>query len=158
MWGMNILLDANILLRLGDPTSASHAVAVAAVLALHGNGDSLHINPQSLYEFWVVATRPLSQNGLGLSVAESLAELTHLRTTFDFLDDSPNLFTEWVAVLSTVACQGKVAHDARYIAAMRTHGITHLLTFNGSDFVRFPGITILDPNKVTPSGPTSRSP
>ena len=43
------------------------------------------------------------------------------------------------------ACHGRVSYDARLVAAMRTHGITRLLTFNGADFVRFPGITILDP-------------
>jgi predicted nucleic acid-binding protein len=38
-----------------------------------------------------------------------------------------------------------VSFDARLVAAMRTYSVTRLLTFNGPDFTRFPGLTILDP-------------
>ena len=33
-------------------------------------------------------------------------------------------------------------------AVMQTHGITHILTPNGSDFARYPGVTVLDPAGV----------
>ena len=36
---------------------------------------------------------------------------------------------------------------------MRTHRLTHLLTFNVADFARFPGITILDPLAVAAPAP-----
>lgn len=155
---MNILLDANVLLRLADPTSATHTIAATAASALRAQGDSLHIVPQCVYEFWVVATRPISSNGLGLSVAECMREVAKVKATFDLLDDKPTLFTEWEAIVSVFACQGKVAHDARYVAAMRTHGLSHLLTFNGSDFARYPGLTALDPNTVAASGRPSQAP
>jgi predicted nucleic acid-binding protein len=49
---------------------------------------------------------------------------------------------------------GKNAHDTRLVAAMLVHGVTHLLTFNVTDFSRFPGLTVLDPATVTlPSSP-----
>ena len=35
---------------------------------------------------------------------------------------------------------------------MKTHGMTHLLTFNGKDFARFPGVTVLDPALVAAGG------
>lgn len=60
-------------------------------------------------------------------------------------------------MVAAYACQGKVAHDARYVAAMRAHGLTHLLTFNGADFARFPGITVLDPHTVATSASTGPS-
>jgi hypothetical protein len=40
---------------------------------------------------------------------------------------------------------GKSGHDARLVAAMVVHGLTHLLTFNTSHFARYSGITVLDP-------------
>jgi hypothetical protein len=43
------------------------------------------------------------------------------------------------------ACHGRVSFDARLVAAMRTYGLTQLLTRNGPDFARFPGLTFLDP-------------
>ncbi len=155
---MNILLDANILLRLADPTSKSHVVAATAVSTLRAQGDALHIVPQSVYEFWAVATRPIANNGLGLSSVECENEVAKVEASFPLLDDKPNLFTEWKTVVSAFACHGKVAHDGRYIAAMRTHGLTHLLTFNVTDFSRYPGIILLNPNAIIPANPSSKPP
>ena len=61
------------------------------------------------------------------------------------LPDLLTLFAEWEALVGAHACHGRVSYDARLVAAMRTHGITQLLTFNGADFARFPGVAVLDP-------------
>jgi predicted nucleic acid-binding protein len=37
---------------------------------------------------------------------------------------------------------------ARLIASMKVYGITHLLTFNLSDFARYPDITVVTPQHV----------
>ena len=155
---MNILLDVNVLLRLADPTSAAHAIAALAVSTLRAQGESLHIVPQSVCEFWAVATRPMANNGLGLSSGECLREVANVKGSFPLLDDKPTLFTEWEAVVTVFACHGKIAHDARYVAAMPTHGLTHLPTFNVNDFTRYAGITLLDPNTLAASGPPSKTP
>jgi hypothetical protein len=68
--------------------------------------------------------------------------------TFSLLDDPPGLFAGWLALVTAHGCHGKVAHDARYVAALGLHGLTHLLTFNIGDFTRFTGITALDPAGV----------
>ena len=74
--------------------------------------------------------------------------MANLKASFTLLDDKPTLFLEWEVLVSVFACQGKVAHDARYVAAMRTHGLNHLLTFNVRDIARYPGLTVLNPNTV----------
>jgi predicted nucleic acid-binding protein len=150
---MIIVLDANVLLRLADPTNGAHGIAATAVSALCAQGNTLHIIPQSVYEFWAVATRPIANNGLGLSSVECLRELANLKASFPLLDDGPTLFTEWEVIVSAFSCQGKAAHDARYVAAMRTRGSTHLLTFNVKDFSRYSGLTVLDPIIVAASAP-----
>jgi predicted nucleic acid-binding protein len=43
---------------------------------------------------------------------------------------------------------GKNAHDARLVAAMNVHGVTHLLTFNAADFRRFTTIQVMTPAAV----------
>jgi predicted nucleic-acid-binding protein len=63
-------VDTNVLLRTTDIGDAAQPVAEAAMVALRRGGDSLYIFPQNLIEFWAVATRPLVNNGLGLSVAK----------------------------------------------------------------------------------------
>jgi len=58
---------------------------------------------------------------------------------------TPNFDIEWETLVGTYACHGCASFDARLVAAMRTYGVTRLLTFNGADFGRFPGLTVLDP-------------
>jgi predicted nucleic acid-binding protein len=120
-------------------------LAQAAVLSLHQGGQTLHTVAQNVYEFWVVATRPVAANGLGLSTAAALAEVTRLTALFPLFPDTPAVYPEWLRLVSTHQVSGKNAHDARLVAAMAVHGISHLLTFNIADFARFPGITVLDP-------------
>jgi predicted nucleic acid-binding protein len=109
--------------------------------------------PQVLYEFWVTATRPLAANGLGLSAAAAAAELARLKGLFTFLPDTAAIYPEWERVVTLHQVTGKNAHDARLVAAMGVHGLTHLLTFNTTDFARFPGVTALDPASVAASPP-----
>ena len=151
---MNVLLDTNILTRLAQHAHPMHAAARDAVAALQRAGETLRLVPQNLYEFWVVATRPVTVNGLGFTAPQAEAELTRLEALFPPLPESPAVFAEWRRLVVAHSVLGKNAHDARLVAAMRTHGVTHLLTFNVADFSRFPGITVFDPNTVaTPPPP-----
>jgi hypothetical protein len=43
---------------------------------------------------------------------------------------------------------GVQVHDARLVALMMAHGLSHLLTLNPADFQRYPGITALSPSAV----------
>jgi predicted nucleic acid-binding protein len=144
-----ILVDTNILLRYVNPTDPAHATAKAALASHQAAGEILSMVPQNIYEFWAVATRPVAANGLGLTVLEAQAEVVRLKHLFSFLADQVHLFSEWEALVVAHDCKGKAAHDARLVAAMRTHGITRFLTFNGPDFHRYPGLTILDPAAVS---------
>lgn len=145
---MTVVLDANILLRYADTTAADHPTARAAVAALRAAGYPLRMVPQSGYEFWVVATRPVPNNGFGWSPATADAELAALERLFPVLDDPTGLYGAWRATVVANNCKGKPAHDARYVAAMRVHRVTHILTFNTADFVGFPGLVALDPGAV----------
>jgi predicted nucleic acid-binding protein len=125
-----------------------HAEATPATTALLRRGETVHIIPQNLYEFWSVATREIQYNGLGLSIIDAQAELARLKTLFLFLPDSPAIYPEWERLVTRHAVRGRDAHDTRIVAAMNVHSITHLLTFNKDDFKRFPGITVLLPSEV----------
>jgi hypothetical protein len=46
---------------------------------------------------------------------------------------------------------GVQVYDARLVAAMHVHKVNQILTFNARHFVRYPGITVLDPQTVTPN-------
>jgi predicted nucleic acid-binding protein len=154
---MNVLLDTNILARMAQPGTAACVVAHDATDALGRRGDTPCLVPQVLYELWVVATRPTAVNGLGFSTAQATAELVRVQSLFPLLADTPAVFPEWQRLVSAHGVMGRNAHDARLVAAMTVHGITHLLTFNMGHFARFSGITVLDPAVLaappTPPGP-----
>ena len=148
-----ILLDTNILLRYASTADPAFAIVDAALNTLHANGEVFCVVPQNVYEFWAAATRPTAANGLGLSVPECQTEVARIKRLFHLLPDQPTLFAEWEALVAAHVCQGRTSFDARLVAAMRTHGITHLLTLNVADFARFPGITVLDPAAIVASSP-----
>jgi predicted nucleic acid-binding protein len=149
---MNFLVDTNIATRLAEPGHAMHQAALDAVKLLVAQGHKLHIVPHTLYEFWVVCTRPTSVNGMGRTAAEAVAELASLKALFQWLDESAAVFGVWEQLVSSTPVVGKNAHDARLVAAMMVHGLTHLLTFNAQDFRQYTGITVVTPADVMTSG------
>lgn len=66
------------------------------------------------------------------------------------LAEDDAIYTEWRKLVSSYGVSGKTSHDARLVAAMKVHGVTHVLTFNVEDFRRFEGIQVLHPNDVEP--------
>ena len=50
--------------------------------------------------------------------------------------------------MSSTPVLGKNGHDARFVAAMVTYGLTHLLTFNTQDFRQYAAITAVSPADV----------
>ena len=148
---MNYLVDTNILSRLAEPGHAMHHPALDAVKRLTRQRHRLHVVPQNLYEFWVVCTRPTSVNGLGKSASEAVAELTGVKSLFILAEDTPSVFTNWERLVASNPVIGKNAHDARLVAAMTVHGLSHLLTFNAKDFRSYSGITTVTPADVLAS-------
>ena len=145
---MKVLLDTNILLRLDDVAHAQHHLALAAVERISACNRSCVIVPQVLYEYWVVATRPVAVNGLGLDVAHAERVIDDWIRFFPVLLDERGIFTHWRTLVVTHAVQGKNAHDARLAAAMQRHQVTELLTFNAGDFKRFPNVRAWTPSDV----------
>ena len=147
-----ILLDTNLLARL---TSSLHPHCVPsrrAVSRLNSRGERLVIVPQNLFEFWAVATRkpgppPTGQNGLGMPCNQASQWMQYFRRRFVMLPDRVDLLDQWHTLVHTHGIQGLKSHDARLVAAMHTHGITRLLTFNAADFKQF-SITLIDPTTV----------
>lgn len=146
---MSYLVDTNVLLRLVQKNHPMRPAARRALLALRRGGEELCVIPQNIIEFWAVATRPLTSNGLGLTADEAAKETRKLKRIFSLRPDSPAIFAEWEALVIRHQVAGKQAHDARLAAAMKAHGISHILTFNTDDFKRFTGITPVSPQSVT---------
>ncbi|HEY5141043.1 MAG TPA: type II toxin-antitoxin system VapC family toxin, partial [Methylococcales bacterium] len=129
-------MDTNVLLRLSDRTHPLHPSIRATMQKLRHDGHRLQITPQNCVEFWNVATRPSNRNGFGLSPNSAHQLLRLIERLFSLLPDMPTMYTEWRRLVLTFNVSGVQVHDARLVAAMKEHGVTHILTLNTTDFVR----------------------
>jgi len=142
------LLDTNIVLRLANADDVQHELVAGAVSGILAQEQECCLISQVLIEFWVVSTRPVDVNGLGWTASQSEDAITQLLNRFPLLEDGPEIFVIWQQLVATQNIAGKRAHDARIAAAMLTHGVTHLLTFNTQDFIQVPDITIASPQSI----------
>ena len=145
---MIVQLDTNVLTRVAQPTHPLNGTALSAIRNIEAVGHTCCIVPQNLFEFWAVATRPTTSNGLGLSVDDAKLELDQIQKAFALFRDPGDLVDEWQRLIVTHACQGKPSHDARIVAAMNLQAVTRLLTFNAADFTRYSHLVLLDPVTV----------
>ena len=99
---MSVLIDTNILTRASQPGHPMHNDALDAVGALRGRGEELE-----------------------MKIAEAQAELARIKSLFGLLPETPGLFSEWERLVVHHEVSGKNTHDARLVAAMNIHGLTH---------------------------------
>lgn len=145
---MRFLADANILARIAQRGHHQHQSALQSVKALVSDGHDPIIVPQVIYEFWVVATRPLLANGLGMSSSETLEGIETTKQIFNLLLDERAIFDRWERLIFDYDVRGKKAHDARIVAAMLRHQVSHILTFYAQDFAGYKEITVLTPERI----------
>lgn len=145
---MAYLADTNVLLRSSQPAHPMHAQAASAVQLLLNRGEAVCILPQNVIEFWNAATRPADRNGLGLTPAEADQEATRLESLLILLSNTPAIYPQWRQLVVAHSVSGVQVHDAHLVAAMLVHGVTHILTFNGGDFQRYPSIAVVPPQDL----------
>ncbi len=146
---MSYLVDTSIIIRTIHSGSPQQMTAVTALATLRTQGETLCVVPQNLIEFWAVATRPISANGLGLSIEEAETEMAQIKFHFVLKTENETIFENWENLVKNYRVSGKTSHDARIVAAMQLHSITNLLTFNVSDFQRYsPLITVKSPQEI----------
>ncbi|WLT40643.1 PIN domain-containing protein (plasmid) [Synechocystis sp. B12] len=145
---MKYILDTNILLRLRQPQHEHHQACLTAVTTLKADNHELCIISQNLYEYWVVATRPLENNGLGFTVSQAQKDLGQLKSLYSLYPDHPDTFAEWENLINHYQIKGKRAHDVRIIAAMLAHEIPIIVTINIQDFEKFTEIQAISPNSI----------
>jgi hypothetical protein len=101
-----------------------------------------------LYEYWVVVTRPVAQNGLGMAPVDADVAMSNWLKKLRLIHDDADVFATWRHLVGAHGVSGKPAHDARLVAAMVRHGLPTLLTFNAADFRRYTQIAAYTPEDV----------
>ena len=148
---MNCLADSNIWLRLSEPTHSMYPTAVRGVATLLSRQNEIYLVPQVITEYWRVVTGASTARGsFGWTPERTHREVQQLEADFPLLPDTPAVYQHWRHIVYTIGVSGAQVYDARLVAAMLAHGLTHILTFNTDDFRRYEhlGILLLHPQDV----------
>ena len=149
MAGSQLFVDTNILLTATDESRPLHWDAMQILDGSFGQRLRLAASGQVLREYLVVATRPTEVNGLGLSVADAVANIDQFARHLDLCDETVAVSTRLRQLALDHDLQGKRLHDANIVATMSVHGIPTLLTQNGSDFAPFRDIAVVTIADIT---------
>jgi predicted nucleic acid-binding protein len=144
------LLDTNVLLRFIFRTDPQYPIVKTAIRKIRTARNKLYISSQNCIEFWNVATRPTVKNGFDLTPTDAQRMLQRIERLFSLLPETPAIYPEWRRLVVTYNVSGVQVHDAHLIASMKANSVTHILTFNISDFTRYAveGIVVVDPLTV----------
>jgi predicted nucleic acid-binding protein len=142
------LVDTNVLVRLVVPADLRYSSARCAVEILEEEG--LCAASQNFIEFWNVTTRPVENNGLGLTTTAADQVLKDLEQAIPRLPEPVEIYDRWRKLVVRFGVSGVKVHDARLVALMLANDVSQLLTFNTSDFRRYEvlGIRAIDPGEV----------
>ncbi|MCL2781714.1 MAG: PIN domain-containing protein [Actinomycetia bacterium] len=145
-------LDTNVYLTATDPKRARHRSALFALEQWPSRGVRTYTSTQVLREYLVVATRPTTANGLGLSPDEALANVEEFEKATEVLPDTLKSWDKLRALLAESKLTGVRIHDANIAACALANGIDTVLTANSADFHRLPILTI-NLESLNPDGP-----
>ena len=104
---MSYLLDTNVLLRSVQKSHPMESEAANSIKLLLRQREILVITPQNLIEFWCVATRPEVNNGLGISINETVRRIESFKSVLVLLPDTDSIFSEWEQLVVRYQVSGK---------------------------------------------------
>jgi len=137
-----LFVDTNVLLAATDEDREHHAVALEFMEEGLAGRLSLYVNAQVLREYLVVATRPVAANGLGMAVADAVANVQQLRKCVAVVVEDAETAALLAELVTEQDLKGKRIHDANLVACMRQNGMRRLKTLNPDDFRGFAGLIL----------------
>jgi predicted nucleic acid-binding protein len=149
--GVNsVFVDTNVLVYANVASAPLHQEALEAIRVQRHAGATLWVSRQVLREYLATLSRSQTYTVL-VSKTILTAQVRAFEHEFQIADESAAVTNNLLALYETVNLGGKQVHDANIVATMQVYGITHLLTHNVSDFVRFSGlITVIPLVTATP--------
>jgi predicted nucleic acid-binding protein len=142
------LIDTNVLLRIFREDDPQHQLTRAALDELGRRGIETCFSLQNVAEFWNVCTRPLERNGYGLSISDTNHCIDRIERTMTYLPDTEQVYWIWRRLVVVNNVRGVQVHDARLAAIMQAYGLTHILTLNQADFLRYENIQAVHPSQL----------
>lgn len=134
---MATLVDTCILLRAFDAHFLECRLIRQALRKALSEGDKLLVTVQNMAEFWNVMTRPLTNNGQGLSPGQAKRRLAIVERLCEVVSEDRTSYSHWKRLVDELTVTGVAVHDARLVAVMLSLGVTRVLTLNDRDFRRY---------------------
>lgn len=138
-----VFVDTNVFLAATDTNRDVHADAKRFLKDAVTGCWRAFATPQIFREYWVVATRPVEDNGLGLSPADALHNTDAFRQLIQLLPEDRKTHDILTKLVRRHGLKGKRIHDANLIAVMEANGLRQIKTYNSGDFSPFE-VEILD--------------
>jgi predicted nucleic acid-binding protein len=129
-----------VLLAASDTDRAEHDEALRFLESGLVGAMRLFANGQVFREYLVVATRPLENNGFGLSSSNALSNLEAFGTCIQILNEDQAVARGLHKLVADYSLKGKRIHDANIVATMRANGLRQLKTYTQGDFTTFEDI------------------
>lgn len=104
---------------------------------------SLSATKDQVHSPWNALTKPVANNGYGLSITEALTAVDIIEDEFFLLEDLTECFSQWKRLVRSNGVMGKNVHDANLVASALAHGLRHIATLNERDFRRYAEIEIV---------------
>jgi len=127
------LVDTNVLIEATNDRRRSHREARALVEST----TPLVISAQVIREYLAVATRPPAANGLGLSMADALANVQEFRRGIRLLPEERPVLSTFLALLERASCAGTRVHDAHLVATAVAHRVSTIVSLNAGGLSGF---------------------
>jgi len=141
--GCKVLVDTNVLLEATDEGRPLHEKAWALFQNAPEGGVDLFLGTQVVREYLVVATRPVENNGLGMSTEAALENIRRFRKRASLVAETlraGEVFFEWVG---RFGIRGKKLHDLQILATASVADMDALITANDQDFPKSSPLTII---------------
>lgn len=151
-----LLVDTNVLLEATDDRRPHHAEAQTLLAERPG----LVLAAQVVREYLAVATRPVAANGLGMPMANALANVSEFRRRIRLLPEERPILPTFLALIERVTCAGKRVHDAHIVATALAHRVRTIVSLNRDDLAGFIGeVAVVSPAQALgPHGVTALRP
>lgn len=141
----DVLIDTNVLLEATDERRRYHADAVA----LLESRTALTMSAQVIREYLAVATRPVTANGLGVPMADALANIQEFRQNVRLLPEERPILPSFLGRLARVPCSGKRVHDAHIVATAIAHRVGTIVSLNPDDLSGFSeDVAVITPSQA----------
>ena len=111
-------IDTNVLLTASDKDRPNHTAAVHFLESGLRGEKRLFTNGQVFREYLVVATRPVENNGVGLSPNDALSNLHTFSASIQLLNESQAVAQKLHKLAADYQLKGKRIHDANIVATM----------------------------------------